>query len=123
MASLVLVVEPDNLLREVVQLALTRAGCTVCALPDPAAALAMAQGDGPRPDAAVVDMFLTGMSGLTLMQALRALPGLTHLPMIAISALGFSEIVEQAVAAGANDFVLKPFDPAVLAQKVARLLR
>ena len=122
MGSLVLVVEPDNLLRDIVDMALTRAGYEVCALPDPAAALAWVTSGGPLPALALVDVFQTGMSGLALMQALRALPELGKLPLIAISALGFSEIVEQAVAAGANDFVLKPFDPAVLAPKVARLL-
>jgi CheY-like chemotaxis protein len=116
-----LVVETDNLLRDLLQLSLTRAGYEVRTAPDPAAALALVDG-GAAPDAAVIDLFQPGMSGLKLMQALRARPGLATLPLIVISALGFGEVVEQAVAAGANDFILKPFDPAVLAQKVGRLL-
>ena len=121
MASLVLVVETDNLLRDLMQLALTRAGYDVRAAADPATALALVDA-GAAPDAAVIDLFQPGLSGLKLMQELRARPGLATVPLIVISALGFGEIVEQAVAAGANDFILKPFDPAVLAHKVGRLL-
>jgi two-component system phosphate regulon response regulator PhoB len=118
------VVEPDNLLRDIVHLALTRAGYEVTALADPAAILALAQdANTPSPALVVVDMFLPGLSGLTLMKRLRDRPGLSQLPLIAISALGFPEVVEQAIDAGAGDFILKPFDPSTLVQKVSRLVR
>ncbi|MBI3762802.1 MAG: hypothetical protein HY260_13220 [Chloroflexi bacterium] len=43
-------------------------------------------------------------------------------PVIAISALGFREVVQQAVSAGAKDFVVKPFDVGALAGRVQRAL-
>jgi CheY-like chemotaxis protein len=59
---------------------------------------------------------------LEMIRQIKDQPGMRRLPVIAISALGFSEVVRQAMAAGATDFILKPVDPAVLTDKVRRAL-
>jgi FixJ family two-component response regulator len=42
--------------------------------------------------------------------------------VIVISSYGFQEIVEQAIQAGASDFLLKPFDVDILSEKVSALI-
>ena len=111
----ILVVERDDLLREWVCALLGRSGYAVLAADSAKGALSAAQ---PGLALILVDLFLPQTNGLMLLEALRGLPGLAAVPAIVLSSMGFPEIVQQAVAAGAQDFVLKPFDPQVLLDKV-----
>jgi two-component system, CitB family, response regulator CitB len=65
-----------------------------------------------KPDLLVLDLFLTGCSGLDLLREFKTL-GVRlgrPFPIMVVSALGFWEVVEQARALGAVDFILKPVD-------------
>lgn len=65
-----------------------------------------------KPDLLVMDLFLTGCSGLDLLREFKTL-GVRlgrPFPIMVVSALGFWEVVEQARALGAVDFILKPVD-------------
>jgi CheY-like chemotaxis protein len=77
-----------------------------------------------KPDLLLVDLFLPGCSGLDL---LREFKTSRHkigrsIPIMVISALGFREVVEQARALGADDFIVKPVDLDVFRQKVLNFL-
>jgi CheY-like chemotaxis protein len=65
-----------------------------------------------KPDMLLLDLFLPGCSGLDLLREFKTLG--VHLgrpfPILVISAFGFREVVEQAHALGAVDFILKPVD-------------
>ena len=90
----------------------------------------MAAGDGVealtqvqalRPQAAVVNLLLPRLSGLDTIRQLRARLG-TGFPIVAVSALGLREVVQQAVTAGACDFIIRPCDPARIVEKVRAAL-
>ncbi len=117
----VLLVEADPVLRDLVRLALRRFGYGVCTAGDSATALRLA--GETSPDAVVLDLFLPGMGGLDLLRRLKEMPTAAATPVVAISALGFREVVQQALQSGACDFVLKPFDVALLAEKLEQALR
>ena len=114
----ILLVESDDLLREWVCALLGRSGYAVLPAPSASAAERAAHGATAGLSLILVDLFLPQTNGLMLLEALRQMPGLEGVPAIVLSTLGFPEIVQQAVAAGAQDFVLKPFDPQVLLAKV-----
>jgi len=63
-----------------------------------------------RPDVLLLDLDLPGMSGLELAAALRELPELETLPIVAISASVMKDERARARAAGCDTFVEKPFD-------------
>ncbi len=62
-----------------------------------------------EPQIIVLDWLLPATNGLELLQALRQEPELRHIPAVVISAAATRRQREQALAAGANDYLLKPF--------------
>lgn len=75
-----------------------------------------------RPDVLLLDQAMPGESGLTLLRRIRCSPQLYDLPVIMFTAMNGSEDEAQAIYAGAQDFLSKPFDPAWLVTRVARIL-
>ena len=62
----------------------------------------------------VMDMQMPHLNGLDATSLIRRLPGYQHIPVLAMTANAFAEDKERCLAAGMNDFIAKPFDPAVL---------
>ena len=75
---------------------------------------------GVRPDAIVLDIGLPGVDGIFYCERLRESPQTRTIPIIAIS--GSHEAGSRALAAGANAFAGKPFDPISLLSTVERLV-
>lgn len=71
-----------------------------------------------RPDALILDTRLPDQNGIDLLKELKAEDLLLNMHVIVLSALGFSCVIKQAVDAGANDFLIKPVDLDLLAQKL-----
>lgn len=72
------------------------------------------------PDAVILDLMLPGLSGLDVLAGLRRDERLRHTRVLVVTA--WSESHEDIVAAGADDFLPKPFDPDVLKAKLENLL-
>jgi two-component system KDP operon response regulator KdpE len=68
-----------------------------------------------RPDAAILDLVLPDIDGIELCRRLREW---TEMPLIVLSAVGDEDAKVRALAAGADDYVTKPFGPREL---IARL--
>jgi two-component system chemotaxis response regulator CheY len=62
------------------------------------------------------------MSGLELLQAIRADPELKTLPFIMITAENRKERVVQAEQAGADGYIVKPFNAEALSERIARVM-
>ncbi len=80
---------------------------------------------GPPARAAVVvlDLRLPDEDGLQLLARLRADPRWDHVPVLVLSALRDEETMRRAFAAGADDYLNKPFDPHQVAERLKRLSR
>jgi CheY-like chemotaxis protein len=72
------------------------------------------------PDAVILDLMLPGLGGLDVLAELRSDEQLGKVPVLVITA--WSETREDLVAAGADDFLAKPFDPEQLKLKLEKLL-
>lgn len=66
------------------------------------------------PDLVVSDIVLPGRSGIDLLRALRADPAHEDLPILLLTARAGGEAVAAGLQAGANDYIVKPFDPVEL---------
>ena len=73
-----------------------------------------------RPDLIVLDVMLPGLSGIEVLDELRADHTLSATPVVVITAWSHAEV--EAWTAGADRFVAKPFDPDDLSAAVEELL-
>ena len=71
-------------------------------------------------DLVLMDMQMPVMDGLAATQALRKIAAFAETPIIAMTANAFSADRDRCIAAGMNDFIPKPVDPARLYQTIAR---
>jgi CheY-like chemotaxis protein len=73
-------------------------------------------------DLVLMDMQMPEMDGLAATRAIRAMPGMTELPILAMTANAFSEDRAACIAAGMNDHIAKPVDPEFLFATLQRWL-
>jgi two-component system KDP operon response regulator KdpE len=73
-----------------------------------------------RPDAAIIDLVLPDGDGVELCRRLREW---TDIPLIVLSAIGDEDAKVRALAAGADDYVTKPFGPRELVARLQANLR
>jgi DNA-binding response OmpR family regulator len=67
-----------------------------------------------RPDLVFLDVMMPGQSGLDVCRAVRADPGLTGSHIVLLTAKGQAHDRDEGLAAGADDYLTKPFDPDAL---------
>jgi CheY-like chemotaxis protein len=79
--------------------------------------------DRTRHDLVLMDVQMPGMDGLRTTEALRQRPDGREVPIVAMTANAFSEDRAACLAAGMNDYLSKPVDPATLADCLMRWLR
>jgi two-component system phosphate regulon response regulator OmpR len=114
----ILVVDDDARLRRLLQRYLTEHGYHVTAAADaPEAKATLRNFDF---DLMVLDVMMPGQDGISLVAELRA--GL-DLPILLLTALGETEDRVNGLAAGADDYLAKPFDPRELLLRIATILR
>jgi DNA-binding response OmpR family regulator len=116
----VLLAEDDADIRFLVTLKLTRAGYQLRAFSDGLSALADAR-EHP-PDLAILDVMMPGMSGLEVCRELRQDPATADIPVILLTALAHEAAITAGGAAGADDYIVKPFSPRDLATRVGAML-
>jgi DNA-binding response OmpR family regulator len=114
----VLFVEDDDVIREATQLALERDGFRVTAMPDGLQGLDAFRAN--RPDIALLDVMVPGLDGVSLCRRIR---DDSTVPVIMLSARADSIDVVLGLEAGADDYVTKPFDGAVLVARIRAVLR
>lgn len=83
-------------------------------------ALALIESHDP-PDIAFVDWNMPEMSGIEFVQSARANPRCNAMRIIMVTSENEIDRVSEALAAGANEFLMKPFSRAALEEKIALL--
>ncbi|MBU0952551.1 MAG: response regulator [Elusimicrobia bacterium] len=74
------------------------------------------------PDLIVLDIMLPGVNGFEICKQIRTLPFLKDIKILAMTGYDSPDIKQKIFDAGANDFLAKPMDIAVLIEKASKLL-
>jgi two-component system sensor histidine kinase/response regulator len=74
-------------------------------------------------DLILLDIMMSGMTGLEVLRIIRANPKMADLPVILVSALTDNDSVVQGLQIGANDYILKPIDIDIVRARVNTHLR
>jgi DNA-binding response OmpR family regulator len=119
-AATVLIVDDSRTNLNVMGARLGQAGYLVVRSDNGREALDLIAGRGF--DLVLLDMMMPGMSGIEGLADLRATPRTADLPVIMITARSDSGAAVEALAAGADDYVPKPFDFDVLLARIDRTL-
>jgi DNA-binding response OmpR family regulator len=116
----ILIAEDDAVARKILEVTLRRLGFDVVAAVDGTAAWhAFETLKGKEaPELAVLDWMMPGMEGVEICRRLRATPGFERVYVILLTSRDGKDDVAQGLAAGANDYIAKPFDPGELEARV-----
>lgn len=117
---LILLIEEDPTLAEITSLRLELLGYQVEKAEDGPRALEMV--GRHRPQLIIVDLASHEHDGLQLLNHLSSEPLTSEIPLLLFSASADLNDVEQAFAAGAKEYVVKPYDPAILERKIEAML-
>ena len=76
---------------------------------------------GPHFDLVVVDLKMPGVDGLEFIRRRRAIDGYSATPVVMISSESTAEDIRSALEAGANEYIVKPFNKNTLVEKLTLL--
>lgn len=114
----VLVIDDDENICQLVRLYLEKEGCRVGVAHTGASGLAAVERD--RPDLVVLDIMLPGMDGWDVCRNIRKT---SNVPIIMLTAKGETFDKVLGLELGADDYIVKPFDPKELVARVRAVVR
>ena len=71
------------------------------------------------PDLILLDIMMPKLKGRDVCARLKANPTTAHIPLIFLTALGLADHVKAGMDLGADDYIVKPFEPAELKDRIA----
>ncbi|HRI81856.1 MAG TPA: response regulator [Opitutaceae bacterium] len=117
----ILLVEDNEMNRDMLTRRLERRGYTVVAAVDGAAGVAQARSE--KPDLILMDMSLPVIDGWEATKQIRSEPDIAGTPIIALTAHAMSSDREKCINAGCDDFDTKPVELPRLLAKIEDLLK
>jgi len=117
----VLIIEDDDQIAYLLTFMLEREGYTVVGATDGQIAHDLINKIDP-PKLILLDVMLPFIDGFDLIKLIRSKAGWLELPVIMLSAKSQENDIVQALDAGANDYVVKPFQPMELLARIKRHL-
>lgn len=117
----IFVAEDDESIRMLLEVSLTSSGFAVSAFEGAAEALRAME--TVLPDAAVLDIMMEGIDGITALKLMRANPRLAGVPVMMLTAKDTETDKVAGLDAGADDYMTKPFSVLELCARVRALLR
>jgi CheY-like chemotaxis protein len=115
-----LVVDDDELNRDLLVRRLNKAGHTVQIAINGAEALKLLKKQ--RYDLVLLDIMMAQMDGYQTLQKIRSQQALADIPIIMVSAISDTDSIARCLEFGANDYITKPFNTFILKERVLELL-
>lgn len=119
----ILVVDDDELQLELAALCLSELGYPDCSVSsDPAATLAEIEAGRLAFDVLLLDISMPEIDGIEFCRRLKTLPVWDRVKVIMVTAMSDRKYIDRAFAAGASDYVMKPFDMVDLKHRIESVL-
>ncbi len=118
---LALVVDDSRAMRIILTRITQRLGFDVCDASNGREAMELLSAAAPVPDLALIDWNMPEMNGLELITAIRADERLRGMTLLMVSTEGERRQLVRALAAGAHEYLIKPFTAESLASKLELL--
>ena len=114
----ILIVDDQPEVRELLKVTLELDDCQICFAESGQEALEVAYIE--RPNVILLDIMMpdSELDGLEVCRRLKSDPGTAEMAVILLSAKGQSDDIKAGLAAGANDYITKPFSPIALIKKI-----
>ncbi len=116
------VIEDSATQAERIRVVLAASGHDVAVARDGAEGLELCYQLDPPPDAVLTDVVMPNIDGFEVCRRLRADARLSKVPIMFLTSLADPKDVLEAIAAGGDNFVTKPVDPAVLEARLQRMV-
>lgn len=120
MTARIVVIDDEADIRRLISFTLSRRGHEVIEAGAGDVGLALVRQE--RPDLVILDVRLPGMDGLTVARSLASDPETAAIPILIASGMGQAGEIAAGLSSGARGYLLKPFSPRELADRVAELL-
>jgi two-component system alkaline phosphatase synthesis response regulator PhoP len=117
----VLVVDDEEYIQHILNFSFGAEGYDVLTASDGEEALKRARKD--RPDVIVLDIMMPKMDGYEACKRLKSDPQTKNIPVILLTAKGRDVDRKLGTAAGADDYVVKPFSPGRLIERVQGIIK
>lgn len=75
-----------------------------------------------KPDIILMDIMMPTLDGIEVVRQIKAIDSLKDIPVIMLTAAAHSSMVEKAMAAGAEDYIAKPFEPEKVHEVIQHIL-
>ena len=111
--------EPD--IRELIAFTLRFAGYEVVAGANGLEGYELAKRE--KPDLVMLDVRMPKMTGYEACQRIKSEPDIAHIPVVFLSAKGQDNEIQQGLQAGAEEYMLKPFAPDQLTERIRAILK
>jgi DNA-binding response OmpR family regulator len=116
----ILIVDDDVEITTLLNTILSLSGFEISVVND--STLAMETAESMKPDLFILDLMMPQPNGFELCRMIRSNPNLINTPIIIITAMDDLDSKNIAYAAGANDYLPKPFDQEELPKRINALL-
>jgi two-component system chemotaxis response regulator CheY len=120
MSKTILAVDDSGSLRQMLSFSLKAAGYGVIEAVDGQDGLNKAKQQ--KVDLVLTDQNMPGMDGLSLIKALRAMKNYQSVPILMLTTESGDDMKAMGRAAGANGWLVKPFDPVRLTEVIKKLI-
>lgn len=120
MSKTILIAEDSASVRKFVSLALKMQGYRVIAAVDGMDALEKLPGE--KIDLLITDLNMPNIDGIKLIKTIREDPEFRDLPIIILSSLSKDEDINQGIEAGANSYLIKPFNQKRVQYEVSKYI-
>jgi DNA-binding response OmpR family regulator len=117
----ILIAEDERDIRDLITFTLRFAGHEV--IPTANGAEALEKALVMKPDLIMMDVRMPKMTGYEACKAMKAEESICEIPVVFLSAKGQEFEIETGLEAGAVEYILKPFSPDQLAEKVKSILK